>query len=59
MPLTLNNSPPSDNFIHPGELVWMENFTVTSSGTCNVQGGEVRIYPESDLQGEVHISCAN
>jgi hypothetical protein len=40
-----------------GELVWLQNFNVTSTGNCTVIGKEVRIYAESDLQGTVDIKA--
>ena len=40
---------------YPGQLIWMEDFIVTATGGCLVKGNEVRVYPESDLKGEVDL----
>jgi len=42
-------------YSYPGQLIWMEDFTVTAAGGCTVQGNEVRVYAESDLKGEVDL----
>ena len=46
-------------YSYPGNLIWLENFNVTSSGNCTINGKEIRIYPESDLNGEVHVTASN
>lgn len=38
--ITINNI---TNYIYPGDLIWMQNFTVTSTGNCTVQGNEIDI----------------
>jgi hypothetical protein len=40
---------------YPGQLIWLENFTVTPTGGLTVQGKEVRVYAESDLNGSVDL----
>jgi hypothetical protein len=47
------------NHTYPDTLVWLENFNVTATGNYTVVAKEVRIYAESDLKGEVHITVSN
>jgi hypothetical protein len=44
-----------NTYSYPGNLVWVEDFNVATSGGCTIQGREVRVYSESDLKGEVDL----
>jgi hypothetical protein len=49
----------TDTCNYSGQLIWLQNFNVASTGNFTAIGKEIRIYAESDLKGEADIKASD